>query len=80
VWNVTPGGTSPLVAGGLLYVYDASGTLRVYAPTTGKLIASFDAGRGHWSSPIVTDGRIALPVGDANDHDLHGTLDIWRVS
>ncbi|HEX3454241.1 MAG TPA: PQQ-binding-like beta-propeller repeat protein [Gaiellaceae bacterium] len=79
VWNVTPGGTSPVVAGGLLYVYDASGTLRIYAPTTGKLLVSLDAGRGHWSSPIVTDGRVALPVGDANDHRLSGTLDIWRL-
>jgi outer membrane protein assembly factor BamB len=79
VWNVTPGGTSPVVAGGLLYVYDPSGTLRIYAPTTGKLLLSLDAGRGHWSSSIVTDGRIALPVGNANDHRLSGTLDIWRL-
>jgi outer membrane protein assembly factor BamB len=79
VWNVDPAGTSPVVAGGLLYVYDQEGTLRILQPTTGKVLASLDAGRGHWSSPIVTDGRIALPVGDANDHSLNGTLDIWRL-
>jgi len=79
-WNMRPGGTSPVVAGGLLYVFDASNDLRVYAPKTGKLLASLAAGQGHWNSPIVTDGRIALPVGNANDHRLSGTLDIWRVS
>ena len=38
------------------------------------------AGPGHWSSPIVTDGRIALPEGDANEHRTSGVLDIYRVS
>ncbi len=79
VWRSPHAGTSPVVAGGLLYVYDPGGSLDVYVPTTGKLLVSLDAGRGHWSSPIVTDGRIVLPVGDANDHDLHGTLDVWRL-
>ena len=27
---------------------------------------------------IVTDGRVALPEGDANDHATSGVLDIWR--
>jgi hypothetical protein len=79
-WHVSAPGTSPVVAGGLLYVYDPSGALDVYAPTTGRRLASLAAGRGHWNSPIVTDGRIALPTGDANDHRLSGTLDIWRRS
>lgn len=77
-WHAPNGGTSPVVAGGLLYVYDPSGTLFVYAPRTGKVLASLAAGSGHWNSPIVTDGRIALPIGNANDHRLSGTLDIWR--
>jgi hypothetical protein len=79
-WHVSAAGTSPVVAGGLLYVYDPAGTLDVYAPTTGRRLAALDAGRGHWNSPIVTDERIALPTGDANDHRLSGTLDIWRLS
>jgi hypothetical protein len=37
------------------------------------------AGPGHWNSPIVTDGVIALPEGDANDHSTSGVLDIWRL-
>jgi outer membrane protein assembly factor BamB len=80
VWHVSNGGTSPVVAGGLLYVYDPGGTLFVYAPKTGKQLASMSAGPGHWNSPIVTDGRIALPIGDANRHRLSGTLDIWRLA
>jgi PQQ-like domain len=79
VWSAAAAGTSPVVAGGLLYVYDASASLRVYAPTTGKLLASLPAGPGHWSSPIVTDGRIALPTGSANDHSTSGTLLVWRL-
>jgi outer membrane protein assembly factor BamB len=78
VWRVGTGGTSPLVAGGLLWVYDAAGGLNVYQPTTGKLITKLEAGRGHWNSPIVVDGRVALPEGNANDHATSGVLDIWR--
>jgi hypothetical protein len=77
-WHRSQGGTSPVVAGGLLYVYN--GTLNVYAPTTGKLLASFNTGSSaHWSSPIVTDGRVAVPEGDANDHRTTGVLDIFRL-
>jgi outer membrane protein assembly factor BamB len=79
VWHAGFSGTSPVVAGGLLYVYDPGGTLRILAPTTGRVLLSLDAGRGHWSSPIVTDGRIALPVGDANDHGVSGALYVWRL-
>jgi outer membrane protein assembly factor BamB len=77
-WRVKTPGTSPVLAGGLLYVYDPNGGLNVYAPRTGKLVTTLAAGNGHWSSPIVTDGRIALPEGNANDHALSGVLDIWR--
>ena len=66
------------MAGGLLYVYDPGGGLNVLRPSTGKLVKRLPAGSGHWSSPIVTDGRIALPEGDANDHSTSGVLDIYR--
>ena len=78
-WKNGTGGTSPLVAGGLLYVYDPSGGLVVYEPETGRQIAKLDCGNGHWNSPIVVDGRIALPEGNANQHRTSGVLDIWRV-
>ena len=76
-WRKSVGGTSPVIAGGLLYVYN--GSLKVYAPVTGKLLASFGVGSSHWNSPIVTDGRVAVPEGDANDHSTRGALDIFRV-
>jgi PQQ-like domain len=80
VWRVGNGGTSPVVAGGLLWVYDpGGGGLRVYGLPDGKPVATLAAGSGHWNSPIVADGRVALPEGDANDHAKSGVLDIWRL-
>jgi hypothetical protein len=80
VWTRAVGATSPVVAGGLLYLYDpGGGGLGVYRPRTGSLVARLGAGSGHWNSPIVTDGRIALPEGDANEQALSGVLDIYRL-
>jgi outer membrane protein assembly factor BamB len=79
VWQTGTAGTSPVVAGGLLYVYDPNGGLRVLAPTTGRAVATLPAGAGHWNSPIVVAGRVALPEGDANDHRTSGVLDIYRL-
>jgi len=79
LWKNGTGGTSPVVAGGLLWVYSPGGGLNVYTPLTGKLVASLACGGGHWNSPIVVDGRVALPEGNANDHATSGVLDIWRL-
>lgn len=78
VWRRSTAGTSPVVAGGLLYVYDPNGGLDVLRPTTGRLVTRLPAGSGHWNGPIITDGRIALPEGDANDHHTSGVLSIYR--
>ena len=78
-WSNGNSGTSPVVAGGLLYVYDGRGTIRVYDPTTGHPVGSLSCGGGHWNSPIVADGRVALPEGSANSHSTSGVLDIWRL-
>jgi outer membrane protein assembly factor BamB len=78
-WRNGSGGTSPVLAAGLLYVYGPDGGLRVYAPTSGHLLTTLPAGRGHWNSPIVVDGRIAEPEGNANDHATTGVLDIYRL-
>ncbi len=79
VWQNKTGGTSPVVAGGLLFVYDPGGGLNVYRPGSPKPIAKLATGAGHWNSPIVADGSIALPEGDANDHRTDGILDIWSL-
>jgi hypothetical protein len=78
-WRSGNGGTSPVIAGGLLCVYDPGGSLDVYAPATGRRLASLPAGSGHWNSPIVVGGRVILPVGNANDHSTSGTLDIYHL-
>ena len=78
-WRHGAGGTSPVVAGGLLWVYNPGGGLAVYRPATGALVATLPCGGGHWNSPIVVDGHVVLPEGNANDHATSGVLDIWSV-
>jgi outer membrane protein assembly factor BamB len=78
-WRNGTGGTSPVVAGGLLWVYSPGGGLNVYVAASGQLVGTLASGGGHWSSPIVVDGRVALPEGNANDHAQSGVLDIWSL-
>jgi hypothetical protein len=78
-WRSDSGGTSPVIAGGLLYVYDPGGSLDIYLPASGRRLVSIPAGSGHWNSPIVIGGRVILPVGNANDHATSGTLDIFHL-
>jgi outer membrane protein assembly factor BamB len=77
-WSNGTGGTSPVVAGSLLYVA-GDGALHVYAPTSGREVATIPTGPAHWQSPIVADGRVAIAEGNANDHATHGVLDIFRL-
>lgn len=79
VWRRLPGGTSPVIAGGLLYLYEQfAGRIVVYRPTTGKTVATLRTETGHWNSPVVADGRIALGVGNANARPTKGRLAIWQ--
>jgi hypothetical protein len=78
-WKNATGGTSPFEAGGLLFVYAPAGGLNVYDAASGKPIATLPAGPGHWNSPIVLQGEIILPEGNANDHATSGVLDIWSL-
>ncbi len=80
IWGNSNEGTSPVVAGGLLYVYDPGGDLLIYDALSGKQLVKLDAGRGHWNSPIVVDGMIALPEGGSRrGRSGGGGLSIWRV-
>ncbi|HVC00552.1 MAG TPA: PQQ-binding-like beta-propeller repeat protein [Candidatus Dormibacteraeota bacterium] len=79
MWKNGNRGTSPVLAGGLLYVYDPRGALRIYNPLNGTVIAELRCGSGHWNSPIVVKGKIALPEGNANQHATSGVLDIWSL-
>jgi PQQ-like domain len=77
--NGTPG-TSPVMAGGLLYVYDPSaGGINVYRPGSPRPIAKLAGQPGHWNSPIVVDGHVIEPEGNANDHALNGRLEIFST-
>jgi len=77
--NASPG-TSPVLASGLLYVYDeVGGRLDVYEPPQLRRLASLPAATGHWNSPIVVGGRIVLPVGNANDHATSGVVEIYHL-
>lgn len=79
-WQNGQAGTSPLIAGGLLYVYNqVQGVLNVYDPVTGHLYRALKAAPGHWNSPIVLGGRIVLPVGDDNAHLSTGELFIYHL-
>ena len=78
VWRNGNAGTSPVISGGLLWVYDPGGGLRVYR-LSGRLVATLPTGGGHWNSPTITDGFVAEPEGDANSHATSGVLDIWRL-
>jgi hypothetical protein len=78
-WRNSTGGTSPVVAGRLLYVYDRGSGLHVYQPETGRELAILPTGGGHWNSPIVVDGIVVLPEGNANDHRTTGVIDIFRL-
>jgi hypothetical protein len=79
-WQVLNASSSPVLAGGLLYAFDPlAGGVNVYLPKTGELVTTLPTGRGHWNSPIVADGRIAVPEGNSNDHDATGVLDIFSL-
>jgi hypothetical protein len=80
LWINHNAGTSPILAGGLLYVYDPTlGGIDVYRPGAPRPLVKLPGSPGHWNSPIVVDGHIVEPEGDANEHKLSGTLDLFSV-
>ena len=78
LWSNNTPGTSPVLAGGLVYVYDPGGALNVYAPRTGRRVAHLRAPSGHWNTPIVTGDSVFLPSGNANDGATSGVLSVYR--
>ncbi len=79
-WENSTPGTSPVMAGGLLYVYEPDGGgIYVYRPSSPRAIAKLPGEPGHWNSPIVVDGHIVEPDGNANAHKLTGALEIFTA-
>jgi hypothetical protein len=81
VWKNGGGGTSPVLAGGLLYIYDqTAGTLRILRPASGASVATLPAAKGHWSSPIVVGGRVILSVGGSpSDNARSATVLVYHL-
>jgi outer membrane protein assembly factor BamB len=68
-WIDGPGGSSPLLANGVLYVAHSS-ALEARDPRTGRILwRSSQLGDGgvigpiHWQSPIIVDGRLIIADG-----------------
>jgi hypothetical protein len=80
-WQVGTPGTSPVLAGGLLYVYDENaGVLRVMLPRSGHSVAVLPAHGGHWNSPVALGGRVILPVGgSSSDNDSSGSIYVYHL-
>jgi outer membrane protein assembly factor BamB len=75
-WNVTlfqgkPGGTywapHPSVSGGMVYVFDPTGSMRVFDAATGALAWTAPGSTNYGAGPVIADGMVfvALPA-DAN--------------
>jgi outer membrane protein assembly factor BamB len=66
IWQKTPGGSSPLVANGVLYLF-SSGMIRALDPLTGNpLWSSTQVGGLHWESPIVANGALFVTDESSN--------------
>jgi outer membrane protein assembly factor BamB len=80
VWqNGTPG-TSPVLSGGLLYVYDElDGRLLVRRPASGGALRSLPVAGGHWNSPIVASGRIIVPTGSYHSSAASSIVEIYHL-
>jgi outer membrane protein assembly factor BamB len=80
VWQNGTASTSPVLAGGLLYVYDETGgQLDVRRPASGSLVRALPVAHGHWNSPIVVGGRVIVPTGSYHDSSTSSTVDIYHL-
>jgi hypothetical protein len=80
LWQNDTPGTSPIVAGGLVYIYEpTAGGIEVYRPGSSTLIAKLPGSPGHWNSPIVVDGHVIEPEGSANELSGTGTIDLFTA-
>ena len=80
VWHDARAGTSPVLAGGLLYIYDeVDGQLDIRRPTSGFTLRALSVPQGHWNSPIVTGGRIILPTGSYHDSSSTSVVEIFHL-
>jgi PQQ-like domain len=83
VWSSSTPGTSPVLSGGLLFIYDENqnnqGRMVIRDPATGRTLRSLPAATGHWNSPIVVGGRIIEPTGTYHSSASSSVIDIWHL-
>lgn len=59
-WSLAVGGTSPVVADGVMFFVAQTNDLRALDARTGALLWSAPVTGVHWASPIVVDGTVFL--------------------
>ncbi|HEX8976788.1 MAG TPA: PQQ-binding-like beta-propeller repeat protein [Solirubrobacteraceae bacterium] len=80
VWSSPTPGTSPVLSGGLLFIFDPQdGRLLIRSPTDGRVVRSLPAARGHWNSPIAVGGRIIEPTGSYHSSERSSVIYIWHL-
>ncbi len=62
-WQVPNGGTTPIVANGVVF-YAGAGTIRALDAATGNELWRDGIGGIHWESPIVANGMVYITDGD----------------
>jgi hypothetical protein len=58
MWNTGNGGTSPVLANGMLFYFGGGGVKALDPTTSTQLYSDSSAGGVHWESAIVADGRL----------------------
>ena len=80
VWSDGTAATSPVIAGGLLYMYDeAGGHLDIRRPETGAQLRALPAAPGHWNSPIVVGGRAIEPTGSYHESSSSSSVYVYHL-
>lgn len=79
-WQNATDGTSPVLSGGLLFVYnEQDGALIIRNAVNGAQLRSLPVPSGHWNSPIVAGGRIILPTGSYHESRASSTIAIYHL-
>ena len=83
--------TSAIIANGVLFAAVGGGehtattathTMQAINPTTGAIVWSAPIGQFHWASPIVANGVLYMPDGNAGEpfESATGHLNAWALS
>jgi outer membrane protein assembly factor BamB len=65
IWQSPVGGTTPIIAGGVVF-YAGGGTVRALDAATGNELWHDSIGGIHWESPVVANGTLYITDGSGN--------------